>query len=83
MQVGDLFLVVVCLRLPFPMHHTSKCLTDMGQSFVSLSEVELSSSSERSGSALSLPGLEFGVFSPFLPDTLAHSPAAWAPHLSQ
>lgn len=48
------------------MHHTSKCLTDTGQSFVSLSEVELSSSSE---SSLSSPGLEFGV-SPYFSLTL-------------
>lgn len=61
MNVGVLFLVVVCLQLPFSMHHTSKCLADMGQLFVSLCEVELSSSSERSGGSLSLPGLEFGV----------------------
>lgn len=65
-QVGGLFLVVVCLPLPFPMHHTSKYLTDTGQSFVSLSEVELSSSSE---SSLPLPGLKFGV-SPYFSLTL-------------
>lgn len=68
-QAGVLCLVVVCLLLPFPMHHTSKCLTDTGQSFVSLSEVELSSSSGRSGSSLSLLGLEFGV-SPYFSLTL-------------
>lgn len=62
-QVGVLFHLCFCLRLPFPMHHTSKCLTDTGQSFVSPSEVELSSSSEEV-EALSLSHcqvLEFGV----------------------
>lgn len=59
--MGGCCFLVVFLQLLFPMQHTSNCLTDTGQSFVSLSEVELSSSSERSGSSLSLLGLEFGV----------------------
>lgn len=53
------------------MHHTSKCLTDMGQSFVSLCEVQLSSSSEKKRRLSLSLSLSFGVwsFSLFLPDT--------------
>lgn len=80
-QVGDLFFVClfVCLRSPFPMHHTSKCLPDTGQSFASLSEVELSSSRAEGWRLSGCPVSSLD----FLPATLAHSLAAWAPHLSQ
>lgn len=61
------------------MHHTSECLPDTGPSFASLSEVELSSSREEEGRLSCWPASSLD----FLPDTLAPSQAAGAPHLSQ